>query len=75
MWTKNLCMNINAFECIYSLHSQNRHIAKQIIWRKKLEDHNDKPNKTYLEKQCGQLIRLNVYFLSVHETKRYAIHI
>lgn len=61
MWIENLYMNINAFECIF-LQSQNMHIAKQIMWRKKLEDHDENPSKTDLEKQRGQSIPLNVYF-------------
>ena len=38
------------------------HIAQQIIWRKKLEEHDENPNYTYFRKQFDEMIPLDVYY-------------
>ena len=42
------------------LHIWDMHVAKQIIWWKKLEEYDENPTCTHFEKQYGQLIPLDV---------------
>ena len=44
--------------------------CKSNYWEKKLEECNEIPSHTYIEKQCGQIFSLFVYFL----IKKHNVH-
>ena len=52
------------FRC-QDMHHNNKNKTKNVIWERRFEEHDKNPNHTNFEKQCGQIITLDEFFLQI----------